>query len=152
MPTFPAVSTIAQTIQLSLSPIFMLAGIGALLNVLTGRLARVVDRGREVERLRHEAGVRERERFVWELRLVNRRIGLINTGLSLAVASAVVTCLVVVLLFVAELFRFHIGRAVSVSFILAMVLLIAALGAFMLEVRVATRALRIRPELIEHVG
>ena len=29
-------------------------------------------------------------------------------------------------------------------------LLIAALAAFMIEVRVATRALRIRPELLEH--
>ena len=33
-PLSPEVSTVAQTIQLSLSPIFMLAGIGALLNVL----------------------------------------------------------------------------------------------------------------------
>ena len=42
----PDVSTIAQTIQLSLGPVFMLAGIGALLNVLAGRLARIVDRAR----------------------------------------------------------------------------------------------------------
>ncbi len=46
-PTFaPTVSTIAETIQLSLSPVFMLAGVGSLLNVLAGRLSRVVDRAR----------------------------------------------------------------------------------------------------------
>jgi hypothetical protein len=39
MPTIPAISTIAQTIQLSLAPVFMLAGIGQLLNVLAGRLS-----------------------------------------------------------------------------------------------------------------
>lgn len=150
MPTFPAVSTIAQTIQLSLSPVFMLAGIGALLNVLAGRLGRVVDRGRALELLHVRSQGPEHDRHVRELRIVDRRIGLINTGLLLAVSSAVTTCLVVTLLFVAELARLHIGRAVSVAFILAMMLLIASLASFMVEVRVATRALRIRPELLEH--
>lgn len=46
----PAVSTIAQTIQLSLAPVFMLAGIGQLLNVLAGRLSRVIDRARQLDR------------------------------------------------------------------------------------------------------
>ena len=53
--SIPGVTTIAQTIQLSLSPVFMLAGIGALLNVLVGRLARVVpDISREAGRRRTE--------------------------------------------------------------------------------------------------
>ena len=149
MPTFPAVSTIAQTIQLSLSPVFMLAGIAAFVNVLTGRLARVVDRGRRLEELHPRSEGPEHDRHVRELRILDRRIRLINWGLLLAVLSAVTTCLVVTLLFVAELGRLHIGRAVAVAFILAMLLLIAALAAFMIEVRVATHALRIRPELLE---
>ena len=149
MPTFPAVSTIAQTIQLSLSPIFMLAGIATFVNVLAGRLARVVDRGRALEALHPRSQGPEHDRHVRELRILDRRIHLINLGLLLAVLSAVTTCLVVTLLFVAELARLHIGRGVAVAFILAMLLLIAALAAFMVEVRVATRALRIRPELLE---
>src|SRR3546814_12542064 len=65
MEMFPAVTTIAQTIQLSLSPVFMLAGIGAILNVLVARLARVVDRARALEMLQPplelgRASVRER--------------------------------------------------------------------------------------------
>lgn len=149
MPTFPAVSTIAQTIQLSLSPVFMLAAIGALLNVLAGRLARVVDRGRQVELLHPRFQGLEHDRHVGELRSLDRRIRLINGALLLAVSSAVTTCLVVTLLFVAELARLQIGRAVAVAFILAMALLIAALISFMIEVRVATHALKIRPELLE---
>ena len=150
VPTFPAVSTIAQTIQLSLSPVFMLAGIGALLNVLAGRLARVVDRARQLEQLHPRSQGPEHSRHVWELRLLDRRIRLINAGLFLAVSSAVTTCLVVTLLFVAELARLHIGRGVAIAFILAMLMLIAALAAFMIEVRVSLIAIRIRPELLEH--
>ena len=135
----PAVSTIAQTIQLSLSPVFMLAGIGALLNVLAGRLSRVVDRARALEQLHPASTGPEHDRHVWELNILDRRIGIINWGLSLAVSSAVMTCTVVALLFVAELAKLHLGRVVAVTFILAMLLLIAALVSFLFEVRASLR-------------
>ena len=149
MPTFPAVSTIAQTISLSLSPVFMLAGIGALLNVFAGRLSRVVDRGRALEAL-HPASIGpEHDRHVWELRLLDRRISIINAALFLGVSSAVMTCSVVALLFIAELAKLHLGTIVALSFILAMALLIAALVGFMIEVRVSLKAIRIRQDLLD---
>ena len=74
---------------------------------------------------------------------------IINAAMFLAVSSAIMTCLVVALLFIAELAKLHIGRAVAVSFILAMALLIAALVGLMVEVRVSLRAIRIRPELLD---
>jgi len=145
----PAVTTIAQTIQLSLSPVFMLAGIGALLNVLAGRLSRVVDRARAVEALHPRSTGPEHDRHVWELRLLDKRMSVINAALVMGVSSAVMTCLVVALLFVAELARLHIGTVVALSFILAMILLIAALASFLIEVRMSLRAIHIRPELLE---
>ena len=149
MYSFPAVTTIAQTIQLSLSPVFMLAGIGALLNVLVGRLARVVDRARTVEDLHPLSSGPEHDRHVWELRLLDRRMSVINRSLVLAVSSAVMTCTVVALLFVAELVKLHIGTIVALSFILAMGLLIASLIGFLVEVRISLRAIHVRQELLE---
>lgn len=147
--SFPAVNTIAQTIQLSLSPVFMLAGIGALLNVLVGRLARVVDRARALEDLHPLSSGPEHERHVWELRLLDRRMSVINRSLVLAVSSAVMTCLVVALLFIAELVKLHIGTVVAISFILAMGLLIASLICFLIEVRISLSAIHVRQELLE---
>ncbi|NJR77345.1 DUF2721 domain-containing protein [Sphingomonas corticis] len=144
----PAVSTIADAIQASLSPVFMLAGIGALLNVLAGRLSRVIDRARALERVHLESNGAERERAVRELRLLARRMTITNAALLMAVSSAVMTCIVVAMLFIAVLLKFHIGQYVAAGFILAMALLIASLGAFMLEVRVSTHAIRIRDELL----
>jgi hypothetical protein len=149
MPTLPAVSTIAQTIQLSLAPVFMLTAIGALLNVLTGRLSRVIDRARAVEQLHPRSTGQEHDRHVRELRLLDRRITIINASLFLAVASAVMTCVVVVLLFVANLANFHFGTLVAISFIVAMLLLIAALVGFIVEVRVSLGAIHVREELLE---
>ena len=44
-----SVTTVGQIIQLSVAPVFLLAGIGAFLNVCAGRLSRIVDRARNVE-------------------------------------------------------------------------------------------------------
>lgn len=40
---------IAHIIQLSIAPVFLLTGVGTLLNVLSGRLARIIDRARALE-------------------------------------------------------------------------------------------------------
>ena len=40
------IDEIAHVIQLSIAPVFLLTGVGTLLNVLSGRLARVIDRAR----------------------------------------------------------------------------------------------------------
>ena len=42
--------TLLKAIQLSVSPVFLLTGIGAMMNVLSGRLGRCVDRARELQR------------------------------------------------------------------------------------------------------
>ena len=152
MPTIPAVSTIAQTIQLSLAPVFMLAGIGQLLNVLAGRLSRVIDRARKLELLHGSIAGPDHHRYVWELRLLDRRMTIINAALFLAVSSAIMTCVLIALLFIAELAKLHFGTAVALCFILAMILLIAALVSFIVEVRISLRAFRIRPELLKDLS
>jgi len=149
MPTIPAISTIAQTIQLSLAPVFMLAGIGQLLNVLAGRLSRVIDRARKLELMHGSIKGPDHHRYVWELRLLDRRMTIINAALFLAVSSAIMTCVLIALLFIAELAKLHFGTAVALCFILAMILLIAALVSFIVEVRISLRAFRIRPELLK---
>lgn len=145
----PAVTTIAQTIQLSVSPVFLLAGLGAILNLIAGRLGRVVDRARALEKLHPSSTGPEHDRHVWELRLLDRRMAVINAALFLCVASAILICLVVALLFVAELIALRIGSVLALLFILAMALVTAGLVMFMLEVRMSLTATRVRVELLE---
>ena len=150
IPSFaPTVSTIAETIQLSLSPVFMLAGVGSLLNLLALRLARVVDRARVLESEHPHSTGPAHERHVWELRLLDRRITLITWALYLGVGCAILTSLVVALLFSAVLFKLRIGRYLAVAFIAAMALLTSSLVTFMVEVHQSLRAVRVRPELLE---
>jgi hypothetical protein len=142
-------STVAATIQVSIAPVFLLAGIGSVLNVLVGRMARVVDRARQIEKLHPVSTGPEHDRHVWELRLIDRRLAVINTAIALCVCSAVAICLVVALMFVAELVHLNIGGWVAVAFIASMLFLTAGLLAFMLEIRLSMRAVHVREELLE---
>jgi hypothetical protein len=72
----------------------------------------------------------------------------INIALALCTGSAIATCAVVALLFVGELATLHIGTMVALIFILAMLMLVAGLLMFALEVRLSVRATRIRGELL----
>jgi Protein of unknown function (DUF2721) len=144
-----AVTDIARTIQLAVAPVFLLAGIGAFMNVIAGRLNRVVDRARVLERLHPDSSGVEHDRHVWELRLLDRRITLASNAIFLCVASAITVCLVVTLLFIAEMANLNYGASVSILFVLSMVLLATGLALFLIETRVAVRGIRIREELLE---
>jgi hypothetical protein len=144
-----AVTDIARTIQLAVAPVFLLAGIGAFMNVIAGRLNRVVDRARVLERLHPDSTGPEHDRHVWELRVLDRRITLASNAIFLCVASAITVCLVVTLLFIAELASLNYGASVSILFVLAMALLATGLILFLIETRVAVGGIRIREELLE---
>ncbi|MDR7058985.1 MULTISPECIES: DUF2721 domain-containing protein [unclassified Sphingopyxis] len=140
---------IAQTIQLSVTPVFLLVATGSLLNVIAGRLARVVDRSRNLmERWSETEGV-EHERIVAELRIADRRMGIINNSILSAVACGIVVCLLVALLFAQEVAGFNLGRASAWAFTVAMLLLLISLILFLVEVRLAVRAIHVPMELLE---
>src|SRR3982751_2951268 len=112
-----SVATVAEIVRRALAPVFLLSGIGAFLNVLAARLSRIVDRSRNVEpRLLASRGA-EHDRWIADLRILDRRMSLINWATGLSVTSAVLTCLVVVLLFAANLIRTRLGTEIAWLFI-----------------------------------
>jgi hypothetical protein len=140
---------IAEIIQLSVTPVFLLVATGSLLNVFTGRLARVVDRSRVLIEQWGATEGREHERLVAELRVVDRRMDIINNSIAAAVACGIVVCLLVALLFAQAFVGFNLGAAAAWVFALAMLLLLASLLLFLVEVRLATRTIHVPMELLE---
>ena len=143
------VSTIAHLIQLSIAPVFLLAGVGAILNVLANRLARVVDRVRRLEEDFAGASAVGQRLARSELTRLGKRMKLVNWSISACTASALCICLVVAVMFVGGLGEIGIGRVIAALFVLAMALLTVSLVLFLLEVRMAARTLRVRYELLE---
>ena len=143
-------ATVAQIIQLAVAPVFLFAGIGAFLNVCTGRLSRIVDRARDIEPMLLASRGSEHDRWLNELRTLDRRMVLVSRAIFLAVLAAVLTCSVVVLLFAASLTGAHFGTAIALLFILSMLAVGTAFAVFLIETRVGSRAVRIRAELLTH--
>lgn len=140
---------LARTIQMALAPAFLLSGMGIILNMLTGRLARVVDRARVIEAEFTPRGDPKHDHQVTELRILDRRMKIVNNAIFLATMSAMVLCMVVALMFIARLAGYSFARTLAVLFALSLLLLIASLATFLIEVRVAVRAIQIRDELLE---
>src|ERR671912_417375 len=85
----PGLTQLAQIIQLAVAPVFLLAGLGAFLNVCAGRLARIVDRARRLEPRIFESRGEEHDRLIREVRMLDRRIRVVNAAIFTTVLSAV---------------------------------------------------------------
>jgi hypothetical protein len=148
MPFTGQASEVGQVIQLSVAPVFLLTGVGAMLSVLTTRLGRAVDRARVFEGLYATAPAPDRDSLHFELRLQARRCRLIYAAMSLCVLCALLICSVIVALFGgAFFFGASLGVVIALLFVAAMLAFIAALVVFLGEVHLATSNLRIGPPI-----
>src|SRR4051812_14528527 len=112
-----SVTTVAEIVRLAVAPVFLLSGIGAFLNVCASRLSRIVDRSRDVEPKLLASRGAEHDRWLGELRVLDRRMSLVSWAISLSVLSAVLICAVVVLLFGASLTSTHVATTIALLFI-----------------------------------
>ena len=135
---------VAKLIQLALGPVFLISGVGITLSMLTQRLARIVDRARNLETQRESTSSEKKLATIDEdLKVIFRRARHINAAIVLATISALLTALVVTLLFASEFTPISVGGVIAGMFVLSMVCLSTAFLMFLLEVRIATNALRI---------
>ncbi len=145
-----SVNTVAEIVRLALAPVFLLSGIGAFLNVLASRLSRIVDRSRDIEPMLRASRGAEHDRWLADLRVLDKRMRLISWATGLSVSSAILTCLVVILLFAANLVRTRLGTEIAWLFIGSMVTIGIGFAVFLWETTVAGRAVRVRSELLQH--
>jgi hypothetical protein len=101
---------IAQTIQLALAPVFVLVAIGNILNILSTRLSRIVDRARHLQARYAETTGAEHDLIVTEIRGIDRRIHHVGRAIRLLVISGLTIGLTCALLFVEELARIDLQR------------------------------------------
>lgn len=140
---------IAQAIQLALTPVFVLVAIGNIMNILSTRLGRIVDRSRVLVELYGTTEGSEHDRVVLEIRTLDWRIATIGRAILLLVLSALITGCVVALLFMEEFLRLDVQQIAAGAFILAIGLLIGALLLFLRETRLASASLRIPESFLE---
>jgi len=140
------VTPVAHVIQLAVAPVFLLSGVGIMLTVLTNRLARVVDRARNVEKIASQAPPTELPALQVDIRVLGRRAHLMNRAITLCTICALLVSLVVVALFVSSFTSIKLAVPIAALFIIAMLSFIVALLIFLREVFLATASLSIGPQ------
>jgi len=140
---------IAQTIQLALAPVFVLVAIGNMLNLISTRLGRVVDRARILQDLHTGTSGPAHDMVVTEIRLVDRRMTLSTSAIRLLVLSCLFIGTTVALLFIEEVAKANLQNAATCTFIIALALLMWGLLLFLRETQVAAQALRIPRDYLE---
>ncbi len=136
-------TSIAHVIQLAVAPVFLLSGIAALLNVISNRLSRIVDRARQLEEQFPNAPAFRAEALSASLKRLAARARLASYGISLCTISAALVSAVVIALFLGSLYEVNVRTVITVTFIAAMACLTVGLLCFLREVYIATRFLRI---------
>lgn len=150
LPHTPDLRYLAQIIQLAVAPVFLLAGLGAFLNACVGRLARIVDRMRNLEpRILNSRG-EEHDRLLDEVRLLDRRSRIVSAAIFTTVLAALLISAVVILLFLAFLTGYRFGTAIALLFIASMICTGLGFAIFLHETRLGIRAIQVRANILEH--
>jgi hypothetical protein len=135
----PATSSIGHAIPLAVAPVFLLAGVGALLNVLTSRLARIIDRVLLIEqRIAGETSPEQRASNARDTITLARRARLIHWAITLCTTSMLLVCAVVCAIFIGQEYHWNASTIIAALFIAAMVSLIGGLLCFLREIHLAT--------------
>lgn len=150
LPHTPDLRYLAQIIQLAVAPVFLLAGLGAFLNACVGRLARIVDRMRNLEpRILNSRG-EEHDRLLDEVRLLDRRSRIVSAAIFTTVLAALLISAVVILLVLAFLTGYRFGTAIALLFIASMICTGLGFAIFLHETRLGIRAIQVRANILEH--
>ncbi len=134
--------TVSHGIQLAVAPVFLLTAVSGMIAAVAGRLARIIDRARNVEtRIKQGNHPAEDEDGYAELAELRTRGLLANASIALLTSCAFLIGVTIVVLFLGETIDFP-GLRISIfTFLGGVVCFLSALICFMVETFIATRLL-----------
>ncbi|MCW8838794.1 MAG: DUF2721 domain-containing protein [Thiovulaceae bacterium] len=133
------ITTVSSLIQLSVAPVFLLAGVAGLLNVFTNRLTRIIDKLEGLDDYVHQKELKDSS-YRPSNTVTRRRNNLLkrmqNTNLAIffATATGLMVALVIISVFFSSLMSYNAETFISILFVLAMFFLIMALVVFLREI------------------
>lgn len=135
---------ITSAIQLALGPVFLLTGIAGMLNVMSGRLSRIIDRGRALRESPSLASVYSEQYIHNELNILEKRRHITSRAITMCTVAALTVCLVIVVLFTEAIFTIPLNEVVGILFILAIISLVIGLAYFLREVQLSAINVRLK--------
>lgn len=130
---------IASAIRLALAPAFLLTGIAGMLNVMAGRLTRIIDRDRSLAVGISQLSPEEQDEINAERKCLLRRRHYTSVAITAGTIAALFICLVIAILFLEVMLNAPLMWLVGGLFASAMLSLVVGLAFFLREVHLAMR-------------
>ncbi len=130
-------------IQLAITPVILITGLGSLLLTMTNRMARIVDRTRTLAGQVRAATPEDRPHAEQQLRILYRRARFIRVAVTLNTLSIFCAGLLVVFIFVGAIWRLEMAAGIVGLFFASVSFLISALVAFLRDIFMSLAALRL---------
>jgi hypothetical protein len=137
------IGDVVQAIQLALAPVFLLTGIAGMLNVMAGRLARIIDRGRQLLENPQATQLMARPLLVQEVQSLERRRHLASAAITACTFSALAVCMVITAFFIEVLVQIELRWFIALLFTGSTLALVVGLAYFLREVHLATTTVRL---------
>ncbi len=131
-------------IQVSLTPVFLLSGIAALLNVFASRLARVADQLEKLGGLIEGGCDETRAQANQDVARLHRRSLVLDVAVVLGTLAAAATCLAIMTLFLLALSNKAVADVLLFMFGVAVLCTLGSVIAFGVEMLMSNNALRKR--------
>jgi Na+/melibiose symporter-like transporter len=140
-----AFEIVIAVLQLALGPVTVISGAGLILLSLTNRLARVIDRGRQLaNEVRHSGNVRPHAEK--QLEILKSRAKLLKRAIVMTTVSVFLVVLLIAMLFLLAFLRVENALAVVIIFLLAMSCLSVGMLFFLQELSQSLKAFALDTE------
>lgn len=137
------INDVTHAIQLALAPAFLLTALAGLLNVMTGRLARIIDRGRQLTERDGDQPDPLTAPQRLELDSLEDRRYLAGSAITACTLAALLVCMVIAALFLEVLLGLQFKWFIGLVFTIAVLAMVVGLAYFLREVHLSTRTVRI---------
>ena len=139
-------SSFLPIIQLAITPVILISGMGALMITLTNRMARIVDRTRVLAEAMPAALPVDRQHLESQLDIMWRRALLLRRAVTSNGLSMLVSCLLVVAIFASAMLGWRLQGVMLGLFSASIIFLIASLVDFLRDIFVSLHALHLQVE------
>jgi hypothetical protein len=129
------------TLQLSISPVILISGVGLIMLSMTNRYGRIIDRVRILTRDLPGATDEIRDCILAQLKIMSVRAHLVRAAIALAGLSVLLAALLIISLFLGALLQIPVAGAIVTQFILCMLSLILSLILFISDINLSLKAL-----------
>jgi Protein of unknown function (DUF2721) len=128
-------------LQAAVSPVVMISGVGLLILSMTNRLARVVDRSRQIGTARRNAPPADLPGLVSQLQTLVHRARLLRRAIRFATLCVLMAALLVIVIFLSACLGLNSMLPAVAIFILCLTSLIVALISFIQDINLSLAAL-----------